>query len=515
MAHSSRSERSVSLKALFPKAVFTAGDDILVHSCSRRVKKQRHRDHVHLFVAGVDALVADEELAATAVRQGASAILSERLLPIPVPQCLVGDVRQAYGQLLHALADHPSQRMLTVGVLGTHGKTSAALLIASMLKKISGSVAYWTSLGQSPEGKAAAHTSLIEQATAARLTQWLAKATRTGRPAAVVEISEEMLLQRTTAGMEFDLLVIPSFRKTQRRDGLETRGIETALLRSLEQLKEHGLVVYNADDARVNRIIERHQIPAIGYGLDADAQVRGKRLERNRGSQTMMVSAGHGLMPVTTPLTGDHSLRHVLAAITVGHAFGLELFEVIGGVERLTNIPGRLQSVRCGQDFGVHVDLADQADRLAVALHALAGLGGRILCVAEVPECATPEQRAAYGRVLSRAASRVMITQSRHSTNHGQKLLWEVLDGCDKPAAIDLVPDRAAAIELAIRSAEAGDQILLAGWGTAAWTNNREKQTQTDKHRAESCLYALMNEPVPSQTSAMQLHGFKIQRHED
>ncbi|MFN9910990.1 MAG: hypothetical protein ACK53L_00310, partial [Pirellulaceae bacterium] len=151
--------------------------------------------------------VADEELAATAVRQGASAILSERLLPIPVPQCLVGDVRQAYGQLLHALADHPSQRMLTVGVLGTHGKTSAALLIASMLKKISGSVAYWTSLGQSPEGKAAAHTSLIEQATAARLTQWLAKATRTGRPAAVVEISEEMLLQRTTAGMEFDLLV--------------------------------------------------------------------------------------------------------------------------------------------------------------------------------------------------------------------------------------------------------------------------------------------------------------------
>ncbi len=64
-----------------------------------------------------------------------------------------------------------------------------------------------------------------------------------------------------------------------------------------DQLKKHGLVIYNADDARLNQWIEKHRIPAIGYGLDADAEVRGKRLSREIGHQSLMVSAGHQLMP--------------------------------------------------------------------------------------------------------------------------------------------------------------------------------------------------------------------------
>ncbi len=35
----------------------------------------------------------------------------------------------------------------------------------------------------------------------------------------------------------------------------------------------------------------------------------------------------------------EHVARHMLGAVAVGYAFGLELNEVITGVERLTNIP--------------------------------------------------------------------------------------------------------------------------------------------------------------------------------
>ncbi len=492
MSQAPRAAQLVSLKSLFPQAVFTAGEDIEVSSCSRRPLSKLAKSKSHLFVAGVDSLENSDSDASAAIARGAGAILSERLLPIPVPQCLVGDVRQAYGQLLHALAKFPSQKLLTVGVMGTHGKSSVALMIASMLKKIAGNVAYSTTLGSTPELAATSQT--VHAPTAKTLAGWMAKAVKQKFPAAVIELSDEMVLHRTAAGIEFDVLVIPSFRKTQRHDRLESRGIETAILRSIDQLKEHGLVVYNADDARLNRLIERHEIPALGYAIDADAEVRGKLIERQKGSQTMMISTGRSLMPLTTCLPGDHSLRHNLAAVAVGYAFGLELHEVIGGVERLRSIPGRMESIVRGQDFSVHVDMADQADRLAVALHALAALGGRITCVAEVPDCADADQRAAYGRVLNRAASRVILTQSRRSTKQGQRLMWEVLDGCDNPAAIHLVPDRAVAIELAMRSAESGDQVLLAGWGGDRWTNASNKQTCSDKEQAESCLYSMMND---------------------
>lgn len=498
-----RSSRSVSLRGLFPQAVFTVGEDIVAGSCSRSPKSRQAGVGNHVFVAGVDSLEADDAAVATAIKAGASAIITERLLPASIPQCIVGDARQAYSMLLHALAKNPSEKLITVGVLGTHGKTSVALLVASMLKSIGGGVAYWTSLGRNPEGPR--KNSRLPSHGSAAIARWMLDAVNAKKPAAVIELSEEMLLNRTAAGVEFDILVIPSFRKTQRHDQLETRGIETGLIRAIEQLKDHGLVVYNADDARLNRFIERHQIPALSYGLDADANVRGKRIDRHNGSQTIMVSAGQCLMPLTTPLSGDHALRHALAAVTVGHAFGLELFEVIGGVERMSSIPGRMQSLQCGQDFHVTVDLADQADRLAVALHALAPLGGRIICVAEVPDCASAEQRAAYGRVLSRAASRVLLTQSRHSNLRGQKWMWEVLDGCDHPAAVDLVPDRKAAIELALRSAQPGDQILLAGWGTLSWTNNRERAMFNDKDVAEKLLYSLSKETMFQNTNAVAM----------
>ncbi len=513
MARSPRSSRSVSLKTLFPQAVFTAGDDILASSCSRRPKAPENFDATHVFVAGVDSLESNDDKIADAIRLGAKAVITERLLPTPIPQCLVGDARMAYGKLLHALAQSPSQKLVTVGVLGTHGKTSVSLLIASMLKAVGGSVGYWTSLGRNPQPiQTKTNPGTI---TAAGLTTWMAQSVKAKRPAVVIELSEEMLLNRTAAGIEFDVLVIPSFRKSQRHDSLESRGIETGLIRAIEQLKDHGLVVYNADDARLNRLIERHRIPALGYGLDADANVRGKRIDRMKGTQTMMVSAGNALMPLTSSLAGDHSLRHLLAAVTVGHAFGLELFEVIGGVERMSSIPGRMQTIACGQDFTVHVDLADQADRLAVSLHALAPLGGRIICVAEVPECASADQRAAYGRVLSRSASRVLLTQSRHTNTRGQKLMWEVLDGCDRPAAVDLVPDRTTAIELALRSAEPGDQVLFAGWGSSPWTNNRDKRSFTDKELAEACLYRMVDEPKQPRSAAVALEGLRIHRHDD
>lgn len=507
MAGSSRAVTSVSLRKLFPQAVFTTAEDITVGSCSRTPRVAKQYNEGHLFVAGMDPRSIDDDKATLAVEKGATVILTERLLPVSVPQCLVEDVRAAYAKVQHALAKNPSEKILTIGVLGTHGKTTTALMVASMMKRIGGTVAYHTSLGMKPELQTkdgVAVSSPQSASSSGALTRWLQQAAKSKAPAAVIEVTESMLLDRSASGMTFDVLVIPSLRKPQHVSKHVAATIENAIERTVAQLKGHGLVVYNADDARLNRWIDRHQVPAIGYAIDADAQVRGKRISRMHGSQTMMVSAGRSLMPLTTSFSGDHNLRNLLAAVAVGHAFGLDLFEVIGGVESLKSVPGRMQSINCGQSFHVAVDAADQPDRLAVALHALAPLGGPITCVAETPEGMNAEQRAAFGRVLSKAASRVILTQSHQSTTAGQKAMWEVIDGCENPAAIHVVPDRAAAIELAIRSAQPGEQILLAGWGIQNWTNGRDKSVCNDVKLAESILYAMNTEEPVSPKAAIQ-----------
>ena len=477
---------SVSLRSLFQEGVFVGAEDILATDC--QVDATRCKAGSTFVV--LDADMNDIELA---VARGAQAIITERLLPASQPQCLVPDARLAYAQLAQHLAGSPSEDLLMVGVMGTHGKTTISLLIAAMLKRVAGSVGYRTSLGGSDSKQNQIRVSSDDNAQV--FAKWQKAVVSKKCPAAVLEISDRMLADQSIGGMEFDVIVIPSLRPSQKMTAMEIRGLESAMLKTCGQLKKHGLVVYNADDARLNQWIQRHEIPAIGYGMDADANIRGNRLLREVGGQGFMVSAGQALMPVNTSFIGDHNARHILGAIATGYAFGLELQEVIGGVERMERIPGRMQRVMAGQSATVIIDLADQADRLAVALHAMQRHDSRpITVVAEVPDVVDAAARAAYGRVLERGASKVILTQSRRPTAAGQAAMWEVLDGCDRPTAIDLVPNRSVAIELALRAISAGDQVLLAGWGANAWTAGESREIKTDLQVAQEILQQLGKE---------------------
>lgn len=482
---------TVSLKQLFPSAQFVGADDIVCQSCDSHPESPMLE---WVFAAGITPWTQPDRDVVTAINHGAIAILTDQLLPSSVPQCIVEDVREAYAKLAIATAGQPCERVLTIGVVGTHGKTSASLTIASMIKQIGKSVAYYSSLG----GSDGVHSGLPceSDADAMMLAEWLRTSAENGTPAAVIELTDEMLRSHACLGLRFDALVFTSLRKNQRSDTLQTRCVENAMVGLLDQLKPHGVVIYNADDARLNRWVARHQSQAIAYGLDAVADVSGRRMRSAPGEQSIMVSAGKCIAPITSKLLGDHNARHMLAAAAVGYSFGLELFDTTRGIERLQRIPGRMQRVLTDAPFQIYVDAADQADRLAVALHTLARHGTPVTCVAEVPDAATPEQLAAYGRVLERAAGRVILTQSRRSVRFGQKAVWQVLDGCEYPASVQIVPNRRSAIELALRHARPGEAILLCGWGNGTWTNDQASKPMNDYEVAMELASQVASAPI-------------------
>lgn len=484
------SQTVVSLKSLFPRAQIVGASDIECRSCNANPEAILPDG---VIVVGLDESHDLAREVIDGVQNGAKAILTERFLPSPVPQCIVADVQEAYATLCNALNEYPSRKLLTIGVMGTHGKTIASLLTSAMIKHVGGRVAYHTTLGASNGGQSGLRADANCDAHA--LTDLIQKANENGAPAVIIELSDEMLCSKAACGVEFDVILVTSLRQSQRSDKLRSRGVENAMQRVTSQLKKHGVIVYNADDARLNRWIERHQPFSIGYGLDAACDVMGSRLKNSGDEQSMVIRVGRSIAPVTSKLIGDHTARHILGAVAIGYALGLEIDEIIAGVERLQRIPGRLQKVT--SERKIYIDLADQADRLAVSLHALQRHNGSpIVCVAEVPEASTPEQLMAYGRVLEKAASKVILTQSRATISTGQKAIWQVLDGCSDPAAVQIVPNREIAIELAIRSSRPGDQILLAGWGCSRWLNNQTKSPCSDFDVAETVLKAEKEQPA-------------------
>jgi UDP-N-acetylmuramoyl-L-alanyl-D-glutamate--2,6-diaminopimelate ligase len=87
-----------------------------------------------------------------------------------------------------------------------------------------------------------------------------------------------------------------------------------------------------------------------------------------------------------------------------------------------------------------------------------------------------PADRPLLGRVVERFADRSIITSDNPRYETVLNIAHDILDGYDRPAVGHVMPDRAQAIAWALRQAEPGDNVLIAGKGNEAYQiigNNR------------------------------------------
>jgi UDP-N-acetylmuramoyl-L-alanyl-D-glutamate--2,6-diaminopimelate ligase len=438
-----------------------------------------------VFVPAHNAAGDDAEKAEEAIRRGAVAIVSERMLPVSVPQCLVEDTRVVYSRLRHALIGNPSQRMLTVAVVGTHGKTTTSLFLAAMLKRMAGAVAYYTSLGSSDS--VTCDRSTVRAPGTNKLAHWLKQADSQGAPSAVIEVTPAMLYNHVTAGIEFDLVVLTSLRPGQFAGSPTSQQLANLTQNCLKNLKPHGVVLANNDDAHVASFCETLDSPVAAYGLDAGKQVRGKRLDRAGGQQQVLAIAGNLMMPLTLKIPGDHVARASLAALTASWVMDLSIPEAIAAIESLETIPGRMQRIVSAVDVPLFIDQAQTPDRLAVALHALrCHHFGPATVVMDIGNHLPGPWRQRLGEVLSRHSHQVILTASDICPEAAQSLAMDVLGGCNSPGRVQVIPDRQAAIRWAVRHTQQGC-ILLAGCGVNNWVN-RDGEEISDESVAKQAI---------------------------
>jgi UDP-N-acetylmuramoyl-L-alanyl-D-glutamate--2,6-diaminopimelate ligase len=267
--------RGLSLRAALPDARIVRGDDIRVTSCGTHAATCRAGE---LFVALTTAQGDGHDDVEIALQRGAAAVLTERLLPINLPQCIVPDTREALGQVCQQLAGQPTQELNTIAVAGTQGKTIATLLIASVLEAAKQATGVLSTIGYSDSAE---QTTAQETTPAApELAHWLGRMVVAGARHAVVEVSRPALAERRLAGTEWDALVLNSLKPSATDDAGTLVAERQLLSRLASQLKTDGFVVANADDANVAAIVDKLAGPVITYGLRTAAEITATVLER-------------------------------------------------------------------------------------------------------------------------------------------------------------------------------------------------------------------------------------------
>lgn len=476
-----------SLKNLLPQARFFSGEDIRFESIADSVQSCAPGQLV-VYRIGVDCPV---ELISEALARGAAGILTEQILPVPLPQCIVGDTERALAEitardLIDENGNRADQRLLTIGVVGESGKTSTALCLAAVLKEVPCRVAYETDLGHS-DG-IMSETSGQPVPHGAELLRRIHEAADAGSAITILELEDNVLRSGGYDQIGLDMLVITG-RNRQRRD-FGPSAIDCAI----ERVLPDGVLIVNVSDTTAMSAATASGLMIFSYGVDTQADVSLKTVRHEDGVLTAMIRHEMNSALMESMIGFGWFTAPVAAAAAVGVATENPLVQIAESLGRLRCIPGRLERIVC-EDWQtaqtqpqVFLDACGSPARGAFVLeHVREQLrersggddsmilsignivqsartrGGQIWCVLAPSVQDSSETMMQYGRLLETLPDHCILTCHPSEKASFLAMSHGVLDGIEDCAAMRLVADQERAIRWAMQAARSQDTIIVLG----------------------------------------------------
>jgi UDP-N-acetylmuramoyl-L-alanyl-D-glutamate--2,6-diaminopimelate ligase len=384
-----------------------------------------------LFFCIPGQTVDGHDFAAEAVERGAVALVVERRLDgLEVPQLIVPSVRAAMGPAAAEFFGRPSDTLEIAAVTGTNGKTTTAFLLHSILEAAGRRPALLTNIRRIVGGEE--RPIGLNTPEAIDLHRLLREMLDAGDRSCAMEATSIGGAQGRLAGTRFRVLVFTNLTQ----DHLDFHGTMEAYFAAKRALFDQAdIAVVNAGDEWGRRLAA--ELPdAITFSGDDElgAELR---------------------------LRGRFNRENAAGAVVAARALGVDAGAIRQGLEAVTGVPGRFESVEAGQPFSVIVDYAHTPDSLDNVLRAARELGdGKLTVVFGAGGDRDREKRPLMGRIAAAGADRVIVTTDNPRSEDPRAIAEEVADG-----RLEVVVDRRAAIEQALADAREGDVVVIAGKG--------------------------------------------------
>ena len=410
---------------------------------------------------GVAAVVTDSREAYERLRRDHAA----------VGAALVEHGRRALAEASAVVMGHPERRLALSAVTGTNGKTTTAFLLEAMLRSVGRTCVLMGTIETHVGGevRVSPHTTPESR----DVLKVFADGVKAGATEAVMEMSSHALEQERVWGMPVDVAVFTNLTQ----DHLDYHGTMENYFAAKRRLFEGvgapppRVAVVNADDAYSERLIEgaeRSQI--VRYGLEGRGDFRAEAVRMLAGETRFRMVTPAGAVEVRSPLTGRVNVYNLLAASAAAWARGLTMDEIVAAASAGAQVPGRFEVVPSSNGVTVVVDYAHTDDALrnliAVGRELVKERGGRVIMLFGCGGDRDRTKRPRMGRAAGEGSDLVVLTSDNPRSEEPRAIIEEALAGVHATGTNCIVEeDRAGAIAIAIRSAKAGDIVLLAGKG--------------------------------------------------
>lgn len=458
-----------------------AGSDTEVSGLANDSREAKAGD---LFIAIPGLTRNGEDFIPEALRQGAAAVCARK--PVPAtPTLLVSEPRRALALLAAAFHGYPARALRLVGITGSLGKTSTALLIEQALSAAGLRVGVIGSLGVRFRGDVV-HTRMTTPEAPA-IHAALAQMKGDGADTVVLEVTSHSLRLERVFGLRLALGVLTNlvpdehleFHPTS-EDYLRTKA------RFLEILEPGAPLVVNADDEHIRRMLAHSLNPPVLVSREraGDADVWLEDVTTTGSGSEFALVIRHALpalagrtvpelrLQIRLELLGEQQVANSALACVAALLAGANPDAVRAAMESARPIHRRMQVLHpadpmivddtVGNAVSIH-SLFDTVDRIEhkglFIVYAVRGARG--------PGINASNAEALAARLHDRGAKLIVTTSDdaagpRDRVSAAERdAVRERLD--DAGVDYDLEPHLESAIRRVLETAGAADLVLLLG----------------------------------------------------
>lgn len=445
-----------------------------------------------------------------AAERGAAVLVVDRMgkhgkmldFPDGVTILFVKNTREVYARVSAAFFDYPAEDLKIIGITGTKGKTTVAIMIKALLesRKIRTGAIGTLGIFDGEEWISTKNTT----PDAFTIHQYFDKIKNKGCEYVVMEVSSQGIKQQRICGLEFEIAVFTNLGEDHIGPGehgsfAEYRYYKSCLFRQCRK------GICNLDDIQSGYMFRRAECEKYGFTcqsqkatmrrMEPQSVMRAERVEflmEGNAAVTRFEVEGESYI---LHMPGMFNVYNALAALQVMRCLGESAAGESGREgpsfsQVLSNIQvdGRMERVPNHKNLACYIDYAHNGMSLQTMLLTFRMYQPRrILLVFGCGGNRAKGRRYEMGKVAVRLADVVYLTTDNPREEEPEAIIRDIICGMEsetegRKAQYRVIPERRSAIREAVKTAQEGDIVIIAGKGHERYQEIRGVRYFMDDH---------------------------------
>ena len=441
----------------------------------------------NIFVAIKGLHTDSHKLIPDAISKGASVIVSEESDEKRYKNTTflkVDNSRKSLALLASAWYGNPAKKLKLIGITGTKGKTTSALILYDILRKVGLRVGVVSSIGAKMKGREIDTGFHVTNPEPLVLQQILSQMVEDGINYAILEVTSHGIDQERTYGIDFDIAILTNIAP-EHLDYHKT--FDNYLNTKLKLFENADISLLNSDDksfeylknilTKKNKIIKTYSLKQISDYKAEDI--------RYSSFTEFSINSNNEKYYFRCQLEGEYNLYNIMAAVTCARILDISWKNIADVLPEIKSPEGRLERIQNSKNLEIYIDFAHTPDSLENVLKLLKEKKKKRLitifgCAGERDKT----KRSLMGEISTRLSDLSIFTAEDPRSEQAEDIINGISEGAKRGGAkeIDItrfriprnkgeriyleIPDRGEAIAFAIQKlAQKGDTIVICGKG--------------------------------------------------